>query len=208
MRKPFTSLLLLCAAVAAQPTPERHVNRNVLSSDRDPKLTITLPSNVEYAGADRFVLYNVADCEIHAFVQPDAHQNTQRLYWIQFEGYLPSLPDAHYTYDSLHQISLGRLDFYADVWVADMAKTRSGSDLEHIESLVRGKGYNLPSQMIFVRLVHLLDQSKRRELMLIYAENAASLSKAELQRDKGQETWAAWKDEVIKRATNSVHIAP
>ena len=50
--------------------------------------------------------------------------------------------------------------------------TRQGSDLEHIVKIIRGKGYHLPGGMMYVRLVYLF-QDKRKELMIIYAEDAA-----------------------------------
>jgi hypothetical protein len=31
-----------------------------------------------YVGANRFVLYGIADCELHAFVESDAHKKVQR----------------------------------------------------------------------------------------------------------------------------------
>jgi len=30
------------------------------------------------------VLYGMADCELHAFVEADSQKNVERLYWIQF----------------------------------------------------------------------------------------------------------------------------
>jgi hypothetical protein len=47
-----------------------------------------LPQSLHYA-ADRWVLYDIADCELHDFVDADAQKNVQRLYWVQFEGYIP-----------------------------------------------------------------------------------------------------------------------
>jgi hypothetical protein len=68
------------------------------------------------------------------------------------------------------------LDFYADTWVrANDEKTEAGSDREHIEALIRAKGLEIPADMIYVRFVHLLDAEKRKELMIIYGENLASI---------------------------------
>jgi hypothetical protein len=46
------------------------------------------------------VLYGIADCELHAFVEADQEQNVQRFYWVQFEAYLPTKPDLKHQYDS------------------------------------------------------------------------------------------------------------
>jgi hypothetical protein len=52
-----------------------------------------------------------------------------------------------------------------------MPATQPGSGLEHIKALIRAKGYTLPAEMMSVRLVHLLDEQKRKELMIIYSED-------------------------------------
>lgn len=62
------------------------------------------------------VLYGIADCELHAFVESDNQQNVQRLYWVQFEGYLPSKPELHHAYDSPRHLTIGGMDFYVDTW--------------------------------------------------------------------------------------------
>ena len=72
--------------------PEPKVEGNVITSEREPKIRIQLPKSVQYVGADRWVLYGMADCELHAFVEADGQKNVKRLYWIQFEGYLPTKP--------------------------------------------------------------------------------------------------------------------
>src|ERR1700759_2394457 len=101
-RRAFSGVttVLIFFALAQSPQPERKVSGNVVTSERDPKVRIELPRTVQYAGADRWVLYDIADCELHAFVEADKDKNVQRLYWIQFEGYVPTRPELHHTYDS------------------------------------------------------------------------------------------------------------
>ncbi|HZF27388.1 MAG TPA: hypothetical protein VEZ88_14090 [Steroidobacteraceae bacterium] len=167
----LASALLASDGINAQPEPsrpERHVEGNVITSARDPKVRITLPTSVRYVGADRWVLHDIADCELHAFVDADADKNVQRRYWIQFESYVPTRPELHHEYDSPRHTSIGGLDFYVDTWVvASDAKDEPGSDSEHITALIRAKGYKPPAGMMSVRLVHLLDEQKRKELMII-----------------------------------------
>ena len=108
--------------------PDRKIERNVIISDHDPRIRITLPSAVQYAGSDRWNLYDVADCELHAFVEADSSKHVHKLFWIQFEGYLPSHADAHYDYNSPRHTTIGGLDFYLDTWVrGSEAATRAGS---------------------------------------------------------------------------------
>jgi len=73
----------------------------------DPAVRIHLPRSAQYVGADRGVLYGSADCEPHAFVDADEQNNVQRLYWVQFEGYVPSRPELKHTHDSPRHSNIG-----------------------------------------------------------------------------------------------------
>jgi hypothetical protein len=212
MLKPIAVMVLSSSFLAAQTTgPERKVEGNAISSERDPKVRIRLPESVQYIGADRWVLYEIADCELHAFVDADARKNVQRLYWIQFEGYLPTKPDLAHTYDSPRHTSIGGLDFYVDTWTrADGEETRAGSDREHIESLIRSKGYKMPAGMMYVRLVHLLDEKKRQELMIIYGEDLAptGFAAADLQeKGKAYHQWPAIDKGLVERAEKAISLS-
>ena len=192
--KPIIVLALSCGLLAVQADrPERKVEGNTITSERNPKLRIQLPKSAEYLGADRWNLYDVADCEVQVFLEADAHKNVQRLYWVQFEGYLPSKPEMKYEYDSPQRATIGGLDFYVDAWVrANNAPTRAGSDREHVQSLVGAKGYKMPSGMMYVRLVHLLDEHKRRELMIIYGEDLAPTGFTAAELQEGGSAYPSW----------------
>lgn len=91
-------LVFFCCSLAPQiKSPERKVEGNAIASQREPKMRIQLPKSVEYVGADRWVLYGIADCELHAFVEADEEKNVHRLNWVQFEGYVPTGPKPQYT---------------------------------------------------------------------------------------------------------------
>ena len=200
----------LALAAAMPEAPERKASGNVVVSERDPKINIGVPKSAKYVGADRWILYGVADCEIHGYVEVDDKKNVQRLYWIQFEQYIPEKPDLHHTYDSPRLAQIGGLDFYVDTWPrANHAETRVGSDREHIEALVKARGFQMPAGMAYVRLVHLWDPEKRKELMIIYGEalpagvNAADLD----EKGKDRQTkWPAIEQQVIQGAQQRIKI--
>lgn len=212
--RPIAVLVLsfLCTAITAAQAapPERKMAGNVITSERDPAIRIKLPKAAHYVGADRWALYGIADCELHAWVEADAQKNVRQLYWVQFESYLPSRPDLHHTYDSPKHATIGGMDFYVDSWVRTKeATTESGSDREHIDALVHARGYRMPEAMIYVRLVHLLDKEKRRELMIIYGEDLAptGYTAAELnQGGKAHDRWRAVADAILERAERNVLI--
>src|SRR3954447_5095650 len=110
-------VLMAGSLVAGASAPERKVDGNVITSEHDPAVRIDLPKSVQYLGADRFVLYEIADCELHLFVEADHERKVERLYWVQFEGYVSSRPDLHHSYDSPRHVTIGGLDFYVDTWM-------------------------------------------------------------------------------------------
>jgi hypothetical protein len=208
--KQSIAIVLSCAFVAAQGAgPERKVEGNVVDSERDPKVRVHLPRSAQYIGADRWVLYDMADCELHAFVDADAGKHVRRLYWVQFEGYLATKPELQHTYDSPTHADIGGMDFYVDTWIRGAnEEKRPGSDLEHILALIRNKGFLMPEGMTYVRLVHLFD-AKRKELMIIYAEDIAptGLTAAELkQSGKRHDRWPVIERGARERAERSIEI--
>jgi hypothetical protein len=209
--KQFACLVCLASFLAPQTTaPERKVERNAIFSAQDPNVRVQFPPSARYLGADRWNLYDIADCELHAFVESDAQKNVQRLYWVQFEAYLPSKPGLAHQYDSPRHTAIGGLDFYVDTWVRSKnAETQKGSDRQHIEALIRSKGFHTPAGMMYVRLVHLLDEQKRKELMIIYGEDLApaGFSAAELSEGgKAFGQWPAIEKGLLERAEKKIAI--
>jgi hypothetical protein len=76
------------AAPSAELKPTRAVTNSVLTSSSDPAVRIRVDQAFRYIGAQRFILREVADAEQHVFVD-SAGGKVTRMYWIQFEKYLP-----------------------------------------------------------------------------------------------------------------------
>jgi hypothetical protein len=217
MLKRLTIAILFTATFAPQsptdtgPLP-RKVEGNAIISTSDPAARIELLNSPLYVGSDRWILYGFSHCELHAFVQADSRKKVQRLYWIQFESYLPSRPELHHTYDSPRHASMNGLDFYVDTWLEPTNKhVKPGSDVGHIRNLLEAHGYKLPSAMMSVRLVHLLDDQRRKELMFIYSEDVAStgLTPSELQSgDPAHDRWPKIESALIERAEKAIAIHP
>jgi hypothetical protein len=197
-------------AAAAQVPERKVVNNNIIISDRDPKVRIELPKSVWYVGVDRFILEDIAECELYAFVQIDDQKNVERLYWIQFEEYLPSKPELHHQYDSPRTMTIGGFRFYVDTWARRTNENiTAGSDEDHIVALILSRGYKMPAAMISLRLVHLLDEQKRKELMIIYSENlkATGFAAADLKKGgKAENLWMTLEDDLLVRAKQEIKI--
>jgi hypothetical protein len=194
--------------------PGRVALNNTVISRHDPAVEIRLPNSAVYVGADRFVLTDphlgkFDDCELYAFIEPDDHRALRELYWVQFEAYLPSHPELQHTYDSPRHVTLGGLDFYLDTWVAAKSKPpEPGSDTAHFYSLLASRGYGR-EDLMSVRLVHLTDATKRRELMIIYSESLVPTGYTAAQLKEGgadHAKWEAIEDGLIRRAEQNITI--
>ena len=131
--------------------------------------TIEIDPAMRYVGGHRFVLYGVADAEQHGFVAADASGNVQRFYWIQFERYLPTAPNARYSYDQDTLVMRDGLEWRAQGRRYTSSPDTTG-DRGAFYTLLAKAGLRAPAAATRVRLVHLLSDDRRSELMIIYAE--------------------------------------
>ena len=199
---------------AVPSTPAASVAGNVVTHPGE-KLRIRVPATAAYAGAERFNLYGVADAEVHVFVEADAAKKMQRLYWVQFESYLPT-NDHRYNYADGNT----RFDLWGTpTWLLwgprpTTAPTRAGSDRESVMRILTRAGYTVPPEVLNVRMVQMLDDPQgtghgRRELMIIYSEDLAPTGKtvAELAVDgKVTEAFKPLEKPLIDRATTAVSV--
>lgn len=225
------SLILLCAAALAASTagaqaqapatpslsPAAHVERNLVTYPGDRTLKVTVPAAATYLGADRFILKDISDCEMHIFVEADAQRRVKRVYWVHFESNLPSKPDA--------QMHYGDTDRKAQLWGSTawvsavpglMTRTpRPGSDTEHFRNLIKNAGYTMPPGLATVRLVRLLDDPQgtgygRKELMLIFGEDLAlrgNLSYEQVTTDgKPNSEWAKLEKPLVDDASKAFDV--
>ena len=205
----FLGMLALVSVPAwTQPPASAVRTGNAIERAGAPGFRVTVPRAAAYAGSERFELYGVADAEIHLFVEADANRQVRKLYWIQFEEYLPS-NDHRYNYSegNQHRLLWG-LDFWtvANPHPTD-APTRAGSDRESVYRLLKAGGYILPSHMMLTRLVHIPDGPTtgqgRRELMLIYAEDLALSGQAFTEittEGKANDRWPPVGEALLERA--------
>lgn len=168
-------LALALAASAAAAAPNVTVTGHTVTS---PAVTVTLPNAARYLGTDTFTLTDPKlgpfdDCKLFAFVEANGKE-VETLYWVQFEEYKPDHPELHHVYNSPRHVEIAGLDFYVDTWASTGADAAErGSDTEHFHALLAKNGYARPA-MTVVRLVHLFDKAKRKELMIIYGEAGRS----------------------------------
>lgn len=198
----ITVLFGLSMAAAAQ-QPSRAVKGQVLSSTGMPAVRLEFDKAFKYAGGHDFILYNVARAEQHFFVEADKQGRIKRLYWVQFEGYLPD--NTHtYKYQVNKSVNIGGLDFIADAYARNIKANpgRADSDGSRARAFLESKGFRWGSdEILFQRLVHLIDEPKRNELMIIYAEDLTALGLTAADLAPGGSAAARW-DEVSTGVLN------
>ena len=170
MRPLLLSLLLLLPfGVHAQ----RAVTGNRIVSPALPAATIEAATGLVYAGTQSFDLYGVAAVEQHFFVELDGTR-VKRMVWVQFEGYHAANNHTYnYSADSTIEHSGQTWHRRRGTWRPFATAPRAGSDSEGVLNFVKAKGWTLGTDLLNERLVWLLDQPARNELMIIYMEDLA-----------------------------------
>lgn len=208
----WAALALISAAFlnpARAASPERVVTGSRIVSQADPAVTITLPRNVQYLGADRWDLYDICDAELHVFVEADPHKQVKTLYWVQFEQYLPN--NTHiYDYSKDESVQWAGWNFWQKArFGASGDPQKPGSDGEHVFAMVAKAGFTMPADTMNVRLVRVLDEARRKELMFIYIEDLAptGFTSAQLM-DGGQvrREWQSIKAALVERARKRIRL--
>ena len=179
---PLFLFFLLCVPAPAQTaapaeTPTRKVKGQSLISAEMPAVRLDVGKDFKYVGGHKFILYDVAHAEQHFFVDADKDGRVKRLYWVQFEGYLPT--NTHtYNYKGAKTVNIGGLDFFADVYARNIKANpgRPDSDAAKGRAFLESKGYRFGSdEIISQRFLHYIGEEKRNELMIIYLEDMTPL---------------------------------
>lgn len=184
------------AQTDTKPAPPitRTVSGQILTSKDMPAVRLEFDKAFKYAGAQSFVLYNVANAEQHFFVDADKDGRIKRFYWIQFEGYLPDNTHS-YNYKSPKIVNIGGLDFFADASPRSLKGNlgRPDSDGNRARAFLESKGFKMAStEVMSQRLVHLVDEAKRNELMIIYLEDLSDTGVTAGDLNEGGSARARW----------------
>jgi len=199
------------AAASSSQQQTRSVKGQVLNSTAVPALHLRFNKDFKYVGSQDFILYDVARAEQHFFVDADKQGRIRRMYWVQFEGYLPSNTRT-YRYKINQTINMGGLDFIADAYARNIKANpgRADSDGSRARAFLEKQGYRMISdEVMFQRLVHLADAAKRNELMVIYQEDLSGmrLTAADLVTGGSAATrWEAVSKGLLERAMKGIEV--
>lgn len=188
------------------------VTGQVLTSNGMPSVRMKFDKAFKYAGTQSFILYDVAHAEQHFFVDADNTGRIKRMYWVQFEGYLAG-NDHTYKYPVTKAINIAGLDFIADA-IARNIKANPGrpdSDGSRARAFLESKGYRMASdEILSQRLVHLVDERKRSELMIIYLEDLSALGLTAADVTESGKAFAKWNQissQLLERALKNMEMS-
>ena len=189
----------------------RTVSANDLISEKDPAVTLRFDPVFRHVGGQKFVLYGVADTEQHFFVETTNEDKLKSVYWVQYEAYLPGKPYTYDYDDSPLRETLGDYTFYTDTDVVGFdphRKRRRGTDGAMARQFLASKGYSLPADWAYARLVYLTDASRQKELMIIFIKDLASqgLTAAELEGDAVR--WREVEQAHLDRIRSTLAVLP
>jgi len=189
----------------------RKIEGQVLTSTETPAVKIEFDKGFKYVGGHDFILYEVARAEQHFFVDADKEGRIKRMYWVQFEGYLPSNTHS-YRYEVKKTANVGGLEFIADAHARNIKSNpgRPDSDSARGRAFLESKGYRMASNdLLAQRLVHLVDEAKRNELMIVYMEDLSGvgLTAADLAANgRAADRWDEISTGLLDRAVKGLKI--
>ena len=200
---PFISMLLFSACMGPDDVEQylayqASVEGQEISSTGFPAGTIRFDSTLSYIGSDSFILYGIARCEVHLFAEIDNQNQVRRLYWTQYEGYLPSLLPRSYDYfDEPYRTEIAGKVFYDGDNYYNIDDERPewspDSDIGRVFALLEREGYQFNGDTMRIRLVH-LDESHKNELMIIYMEPMAQNGLSIQSLGPGGKSSSTWVD--------------
>ena len=204
-------LLVFSIVSFAQDSALREVKGRVIKSKSLPAVDLEVGKDFKYVGGHKFVLYDVANAEQHFFVDADKDGRVKRMYWMQFEGYLPT--NTHtYRLNATKMATIGGLEFVADAYARNIKANpgRPDGDGARARAFLESKGYRLGSdEILFQRLIHFMGDPKRDELMIIYLEDMSTLGLTSADVAKGGKAEARWQeiaDAILVRAQKDLKI--
>jgi hypothetical protein len=171
----LASSTLSRAAPNAQ-TPLRHVEGQRLISVANPSIEVRVGESFRYLGHADFIIKEMAQAELHLFVEATPDNRIHRMIVIQFEGFLPG---QHHGYDApvTSPRRLGGSTYDVTSWhynqAADAQENPKGEAAE-TRRFLSDKGFTFPDSWLMGRYARTIGSDLQHELLLFYLESSAA----------------------------------
>lgn len=188
----FTGILAIafeCSAPKEQPvdeqSPHRMVEGNTIISPNTPKIKIEVADEFDYVGQFDFeIIANsdeypqnlqgmpVAAGERLVFVKADQDKKVEKLFIVQFEGFLDS-NDFVYNYDFSNADFIGDNKYRHNTWYYDNKVAIQENPLGEsakTDAFLKKMGFQTEDHFMMSRFVGLASEDRKNEIIIYYIE--------------------------------------
>lgn len=192
---------------------KRTVEGNTLTSYEHPSARITFPSEYEYLGAQRFILYGTVEAEQYIFAASHPDGSTQSIFNVQFEAILPEVEGAYDYSAAPRAIRIGPLEFNVDAnpdrrhWL--VPNGLPGTDTERYYSFANERGFPVPKDYIWSRFAYVPKDAPRQEMLILQIEDLASMgltAPALRQGGANAKDWEGLRDAQLQKLEQGITI--
>ena len=231
----FTSLLILIffgcqeqkkqnKKVSDEITESRFVKGNTLVSNELPEIEIEIAEDFGYLGQFDFeIIANseeypedlqgkpVAAGERFVFVSADSIRNINKLFILQFEGFLPE-NDFKFNYNFDNAEFIGKNKYRHNTWFYDsrkLAEENPNNEGARTRAFLKENGYRVADQYMMSRYVGLASEDRKHEIILYYIEmleKTTGYTLEEYENSISEQKADSIRGALIERSRNSFKI--
>ena len=201
----WVAVLTYGLAIAAE-NRTQYVDAGVLVSLAEPSLALSVDEPFEYVGRHPIAIGNTGAGE--RFVFADEAGEYSRFVIVQFEGFLPGVDD-YFRYDLSASPVVAGYPFRSNAYAFDMGEALAAEPTNESAAtyaFLRDKQIEVPDQWMMWRSLTVVDEAKKKEVIIFYVEDVASigLTLADLYRDgSATQQWRDIQKELEARANGA-----
>ena len=210
--------------VSTEKSIVRFVKGNTIISKKLPKIEIKVDEEFSFVGKFDFEIIASSDeysedmqgkpvavGERYVFASTDENQSVNKLFIVQFEGFLPE-NDLIYNYDFDKSNFIGENKYRHNTWFYDSKKLAQGNPSNEgakTRTFLEEKGFQLEDQFMMSRFVGLASENRKNEIIIFYHEmlkKTTGYSLEEYEKSINDEEVKAIRDSFIERSRRSFSI--
>ena len=203
---------------------ERQVIDNVIISEDTPSIKIKVDDEFAFVGKFDFEIIAsseeypedligkpIASGERLVFLKSDQEQSVEKLFIVQFEGFLPE-NDLIYNYDFSKAESIGSNKYRHNTWIYDarsMAEQNPSNEGAKTIKFIEDKGFTLQDYFMMSRFVGLASEDRKNEIIIFYQEmltKTTGLTLDEYEQSTTQADRETIINSLVERSRNSFEI--
>ncbi len=204
--------------------PTRYVDHNLLISEALPVINIKVAEEFTYLG--RFDIEIIASSDEYkkdllgkpiaagerfVFAVADAEKNIEKMFIVQFEGWLPGTEGIYnYRFNDDH-IMAGR-PFRHNTWFYDArasARLNPKGEGARTDAFLQQQGYHLADELMMSRFLALASEDRKNEIIIYYFEmlgDTTGMTLKEWEQQSGTAKTQMIRSAFIERSEQSFHI--